>query len=338
VPDADRPATGALEGLGVTPLEERMYRVLLRTEGGGAAELAAKLRVTARRASGALAGLEEKGMATHSPQRVRRYFALPPDVALEALTAWHQRDALERHRRARAALEKLGRSIKSRNDVRRTSDRVVEIISPQVSAQMFSQMHRTARSEIICMLREPMLVTVLGEPDPVVHECLDRGVRCRTLVDGALLKMDGTREHFRREAERGELMRIASPVPFKLVLADARIGILPLNLSHPAGPTLLVRSSSLLDALYLMFEMLWRDATPFTPGDPTASKSDDQGGAALLPLLVSGLNDKAIMHELGVSHRTVSRRIVELMEGVGANTRFQAGWLAARASDRRDGE
>jgi len=67
-------------------------------------------------------------------------------------------------------------------------------------------------------------------------------------------------------------------------------------------------------------------------------KSDNQCGAALLSLLVYGLNDKAIMHELGVSHRAVSRRIVELMEGVGAITRFQAGWLAARAADRCDGE
>jgi hypothetical protein len=44
------------------------------------------------------------------------------------------------------------------------------------------------------------------------------------------------------------------------------------------------------------------------------------------------------MHDLGVSHRTVSRRIADLMVGIGASTRFQAGWLAARAADRRDGE
>lgn len=55
-----------------------------------------------------------------------------------------------------------------------------------------------------------------------------------------------------------------------------------------------------------------------------------------MALATPRLNDKAIMHDLGISHRTVSRRIAELMESIGGSTRFQAGWLAATVS--RDGK
>ena len=41
------------------------------------------------------------------------------------------------------------------------------------------------------------------------------------------------------------------------------------------------------------------------------------------------LNDKTIAHELDISIRTLDRRVVELLKGLDARTRFQAGWLAA---------
>jgi len=102
---------------------------------------------------------------------------------------------------------------------------------------------------------------------------------------------------------------------------------------------LLVRASSLLDALCEMFEMYWRAAGPFVVGEP-ASSTDTNSLLAdpLIPLLASGMNDKSIEHELGMSSRTLARRIVELTGRLGASTRFQAGWLAARALPERGGE
>jgi DNA-binding NarL/FixJ family response regulator len=49
----------------------------------------------------------------------------------------------------------------------------------------------------------------------------------------------------------------------------------------------------------------------------------------LLGLLVAGLKDETIARQLGVSLRTVQRRIAALMHELGARTRFQAG-VAAR--------
>ena len=118
-----------------------------------------------------------------------------------------------------------------------------------------------------------------------------------------------------------------------MVMADRSIALIPLNLERPGSPTLLVRSSALLDAFYAMFELLWHQAAriAFTRGGAMhtgelATRLPDEADR-LVPLLAAGLNDKAIAHELGISASTLNRRIAELMKSVDARSRFQLGWL-----------
>jgi DNA-binding CsgD family transcriptional regulator len=49
----------------------------------------------------------------------------------------------------------------------------------------------------------------------------------------------------------------------------------------------------------------------------------------LIHLLATGLNDKAIAHEAGISAATMTRRINDLMKSFDTRTRFQLGWRAA---------
>lgn len=315
--------------MGVTPLEERAYRLLLRHEGLSSAELARRLALTTRQVAGVLRTLGDKGMASHTPDRPPRYFAAPPGVAIETLIATSQRDEEQRQRRARAAIATLAAA--GTGGVVR-DERLVEILSPSATAQLFVQMHRTVREELLSLTRRPMLVSNVDEPDHLLFEALARGVRCRALIDSDLLTMPGWTEHMRDNAARGEECRIAAALPFKLVIADRRMAIIPLDLRQPGGPVLLVRPSSLLDALCEIFDMLWRAATPYTVAPDDGASSRD----ALLSLLTSGLNDKAIQLELGISHRTLARRISALMKELGAATRCQLGFLAAqRAAARR---
>lgn len=50
----------------------------------------------------------------------------------------------------------------------------------------------------------------------------------------------------------------------------------------------------------------------------------------LLVLLGAGLTDASIARELGVSERTVNRRIIALQDALAARSRFQLGVQAAR--------
>lgn len=319
-----------LDSMDVSALEERIYRVLLRYEGLGVKELAGKLAAAPNAVLKPLQALESKGIVTHSPDRVRRYFAVPPDIAMEALIASSQRSEEDRQRKARAAIAELSTRMNTRGKTRATGERLVEILSPEATAQMFAQMHRTAQSEMLSLTRRPMLISNINEPDHLLFQCLERGIRCRALIDGDLLAMPGWLDHMRDNAAHGEECRISSSLPFKLIVQDRRIAIIPLDLARPDGPVLLVRSSSLLDALCEVFELLWRNATPFPTGEVTAAAAGRRDAASLLSLLTSGLNDKAIEFQLDISHRTLARRISELMKELGATTRCQLGWLAAQ--------
>lgn len=51
--------------------------------------------------------------------------------------------------------------------------------------------------------------------------------------------------------------------------------------------------------------------------------------ARLLALLTTGMPDRSIAKQLGLSYRTYQRRLRALMAALGAHTRFQAGLRAA---------
>jgi len=118
-------------------------------------------------------------------------------------------------------------------------------------------------------------------------------------------------------------------------VVDRSVALVPLSLDRVYDAALLVRSSTLLDALCQLFDLMWESAAPIPFGGETASadSSSPQGAERLVSVLAAGLNDKAIAHDLGVSSRTLDRRIVDLMRGLNARTRFQAGWLAALRMD-----
>jgi DNA-binding NarL/FixJ family response regulator len=92
----------------------------------------------------------------------------------------------------------------------------------------------------------------------------------------------------------------------------------------------LVHSCSLLDMATWLFEAVWDRAVPLNrseskDGTPAINERDRQ----LLSLLASGATDAAIARTFEWSMRTVQRHIHELMQKVGARTRFQLGMEAA---------
>jgi DNA-binding NarL/FixJ family response regulator len=90
---------------------------------------------------------------------------------------------------------------------------------------------------------------------------------------------------------------------------------------------LMVRPGRLLDALGALFEAIWSSATPVSSPSPPAGPLDEHD-RAVLSLLVAGLTDDAVGARLGMSRRTVARRVQRLMSETGAHSRLQLGWWA----------
>jgi sugar-specific transcriptional regulator TrmB len=324
----------ALEDLGVTPQEESLYRALLKSNGGTASGLTGS-RELVRHTQRRLASLEKKGFVTHSPEQVRRYFAVPPDLAIDALIARRQHEVDNQLRKARAAIVELRETIDAGEDDHGNDERVIEILTQGAAAHVHAQMLRSAKKEVLCLERTPILVSPTGKPADSQLESMARGVQYLTVSDDSIVNMAGGIERLRHSTLAGERYRVVPALPFKLVIVDRRMAIIPLAVTKPDGNVVLVRASSLLDALIVVFEMFWERAAPITFSGTSASRSGDPSRGVssevdeVLPLLAAGLNDKTIAHQLSYSVRTLERRVVEIMESLGARTRFQAGWLAA---------
>ena len=78
-----------------------------------------------------------------------------------------------------------------------------------------------------------------------------------------------------------------------------------------------------------LFDAVWEFADPFTVDDATAEQQLSATQRTILRGLASGLTDEALASRLGMSVRTCRRHIAQIFELLGADSRFQAGALAA---------
>jgi DNA-binding CsgD family transcriptional regulator len=130
----------------------------------------------------------------------------------------------------------------------------------------------------------------------------------------------------------GEQARLAPEVPTKLAIADHSLALLPLVWTSAArDAAVLVHPCALLDALVALFEGVWKAASPLAlndSGTAVALADITAEDRKLLSLLVAGMTDEAAGARLGMSRRTVVRRVRQLMETSGAQSRLQLGWRA----------
>jgi len=124
--------------------------------------------------------------------------------------------------------------------------------------------------------------------------------------------------------------------PLRLVLVDRSAALVPLRPGSTfEGGVLLVRDPAITGSLHTMCATLWRHARPLPP-------RHDGPPPALLPVLdalLEGLTDVAAAKRLGVSPRTYSRRVAELLGVLGISSRTQVGaaalakgWIASGPS------
>lgn len=213
--------------------------------------------------------------------------------------------------------------------LRRGEDQLEIVAGHQAIGARVRQVLDTAADELL-VLGNPAFGSAAGvgggRPDP-----LSRGVRTRR-IDAA--------EAITRQVSAAEQVRICAQPPTEFVIADRAVALLPVadEGAVVADSVLVVRSSALLVALVRLFELLWQSSVPVSrrEAEPPADERVDE---RLLLLLAAGLKDEAIARRLGISLRTVHRRTSELLDRLGARTRFQAGAEAVRSGMLlRDGE
>lgn len=149
--------------------------------------------------------------------------------------------------------------------------------------------------------------------------------------------------------------RQTETIPFKMVLVDRTTAALPLDLDLHFNGVLLIKDPVVVGALVRIHQHWWDHGEEFpVPPDPApgplhvpptdpAPVSGEYGPRAglrpgalphqlrpVLDAMLCGLTDEAAAARLGMSPRTYSRRVGELLTALGTTSRFRAGAEAAR--------
>ena len=322
-----------LAAVGLSEAEESAYILLIGEPRLTAADLADKLGLTNRRAQTLLTELEAHGLVSRSLANPPEFLAAPPDVAVPALVLRRQEE-LQQARLAALALAERARRVAARDEL---GPHMLELLSgPEATGQRFTQLQEAAEHEV-CFLDRPPYMAGGSAPDNAAElEALARGVTYRAVYDPQALNTPGQPDAVRRFMGSGEQARVFPELPTKMLVIDGKAALIPLDAHHPGGESLLVRAPAVVDTLQMFFETLWDQAIPLpaTLTDvaeipwrgPVGPGFDDD----MVALLTAGLKDEAIARRLGISTRTLDRRIQLLMRGLAARTRFQAGWQAAQ--------
>ena len=127
----------------------------------------------------------------------------------------------------------------------------------------------------------------------------------------------------------GEDLHVVDELPAGITIADDKVAVLHLYEEEEEGAgadvtTLVTRHPGLIEVIGHIFEGLWRASTPVLLQEADRDgRSNEQ--ELLLSYLSTGMKDDAMARALGVSPRTLARRMRELLDDLGVQTRFQAG-------------
>ncbi|WP_328993985.1 LuxR C-terminal-related transcriptional regulator [Kribbella sp. NBC_01245] len=305
-----------LETVGVAAAEEEVYRALLAAPGSTGDELAGRLGRSPAEVALSVEELEALGLVSRNGDQL---VPARPDVAIGVLIA-----------RQRAELDKVQAEAQTmlsevRAHERYRPENLVEVIVGQEAiAARFAQLLEGTERELLVLDRPPYAARV-DESDQAVRGLMREGVVVRGIYSPDSLDVPGGVDEAYSAADAGETSRVHPQVPMKLAVFDAKAALLPLSVDELVDSALVVHPCALLDALIEMFGLLWDQAVPIVQAPGT-----DQLDARMMTLLAAGFKDDAIARQLTLSSRTVGRRVAELMDLLGARTRFQAGVHAQR--------
>ncbi|MDQ0585750.1 helix-turn-helix domain-containing protein [Streptomyces rishiriensis] len=322
-----------LDVLGLEPDDEHVYRALLGRPNSTTMLLSDLLVVSRADVDKALSRLVQLGLVIRSADEL--FTAAPPAVALGSLIS-QRRDGLRMAEHALATFAEEHRAAMTGSSINELFEVVTGV---DAIRHRFLQVQHAARTQVRSFITAPFVAL---PPDENTAEpmALDRGVCFRAVLDRAVLAEPGIVTDAIDSLRNGVQLRVADDLPMKLVLADADLGLVPLAVTPAGEPgAVLLHRSGLLDALDALFETVWRTAHPLElSGTRDASEAtvevDPQGPTELdrriLALLLAGLTDLTAATQLGLSPRTLHRRLRQLMDMAGVRTRMQLGAYAVR--------
>ncbi|MBB5933096.1 helix-turn-helix transcriptional regulator [Streptomyces zagrosensis] len=313
-----------LEPVGLGATESALYLHVLSTPRCTTAQLAEAVGATPAQVRPCLRRLEDAGLISRLAGKPARYAAAPPSVAFDAL-------AERRHQELEELREHIRElSVRFQGATANSPGDLIELVEgPHAVRDRVEQLQLGAQREMLVVDCPPYFSSSSTE-NPIEDQLLRRGVDCRVIYDASDLELPGRMGFVLDCIAKGEDARSLPSARLKMLIADRSNAMIPLVLeASESSAAILVRPSPLLTAIVTCFDLMWERASPIAVSAPPDGPLDERD-RELLSMLAGGMKDASIIRALGITQRTMTRRVAQLMTLMDAQTRFQAGLQAAR--------
>lgn len=323
-----------LEELGLSTEAEAVYRLMLKHRDWGVAKIAENLYCSEAQIRSSLTKLADLALLRGSRELPDELRPVNPELALQFLLERQHAELLERQQRLAAAKASVSQLItdyteNGRADERGDSERLDGLDAIQERLEKLA--HRATAECISFMPGGGQSTESLAASQPLDELMLQRKVSVLTVYLASVRNDRATLSYARWLTDLGGEVRTTPTLPLRMVVFDRKVALVPIDPENTRLGAVQVSVPGVLAALVTLFEQVWESAVPL--GD----ESRHAGGVLaaqereLLRLLAQGLTDQVAARRLGISLRTERRMMADIMQRLGAHSRFEAG---LRASER----
>jgi DNA-binding CsgD family transcriptional regulator len=317
-----------LTALGFSRVVDQAYQRMLHHSGRELGWMAAALLRSPEEFLHIVEPLIELGVVRIEEDRV--YVDAPAEALARIVSANAEEAALAAHRlqQVTAAIPFLTAAAArpEPGDVRDLQPLDGEITSGGEPAELVAALLAQSKGDLLWLRPDQWRLPREDRMLPVIADLVAGGRRSRAIYP--VLALRQAPETLRARAEAGEQIRLLPDVPTRMFIIGTSHAVLPEPLGFTDEPRSLVRQRGLVEALTLLFELLWERAAPVPSLDRGEARPDLR--RFLLQQLAAGAQDEQIARTLGISLRTVRRRVAAVLTELGADSRFQAGVEAVR--------
>lgn len=260
---------------------------------------------------------------------------IPPDVAMPAYAA----ELEARARALRTTAQAMSRVyLRTRNTHREDAPTGPVLLESVVEvARALHQVTTTAQEWILSSRTDsPLSRYLMDAPRPVTAapfvSAHGTPLSVRLAIDPVLLPEPNVVDIMQTRLTAGDDVRLTAGLPITAAVNDQGLAMIDMGDDGGAPVGILLNAASGSGRVQSVLEFAWELGTTWRSADTPASPKDrlDPRDRSIIRLMAGGVPDAAIARQLGISPRTVERRVRMLLDRLNARTRFQAGVLAAK--------
>ncbi|MFD9389296.1 response regulator transcription factor [Streptomyces sp. NPDC060000] len=292
----------------------------------------AELELSEEQLDAVVGRLKELGLLRPHPQDPALLLPVDPDLAAAALSAPIQESLQEQRRQLNQISVEFDRLRTRFLEGRRHHLGSIEAVShlDEVRAALNRASNECRREVLSSQPGGRRAPEVLHEAMSRDTALLARGVGMRTIYHHTARFNAPSQAYVAVLSGMGAEYRTVHDPFGRLIVFDREVAFIP---DGEGGlGAVIVREPSIVGYLCSVFENEWAHARPFSDAavDGLESVAKELDGT-ILRLLAAGHKDETIGRRLGMSLRTTRKHVADIMDTLGAVSRFQAGVLAAQA-------